>query len=328
MPFPSFPHSTLHPFREESKHLRTNKRGRPRNTGLSLLERHLNLTGNWLKKWMEKGLQSPENALCPSERRLPPLLWRPGHVKARSQASENHKPWRPSLALPGLYLFLGVVVPSLLTEKGRRFPNARSGSTEQGGGRAVGLLTSEGSRSPAPASCSGITDAGRKTPHRRAVADDSDADTWCAGEHLGPPSTGTHLMCHVPQALSPASSPFLPHRRVRVSGSLQWQWQEEEAGSSWGPLLLQVMAPPGVPLSHACTQGQAMRVQARCLPAQASARDKNLGFPSLPGSLFSWIPFLKVRIFTITMKSSMIMRMPSLLFMCPLTRRLCSSFVS
>lgn len=48
-------------------------------------------------------------------------------------------PWRPSLALPGLYLFLGEVEPSLLNEKRKKPPRAQSGNAEHGGGRAVGL---------------------------------------------------------------------------------------------------------------------------------------------------------------------------------------------
>lgn len=79
---------------------------------------------NFLKKWMEKGLHSQENALCPLVRKLPSLLWEPSQVMGKemglwkSQAPDGP----PSLALPGLYLFLGGVVPSLLTEKGKRIP--------------------------------------------------------------------------------------------------------------------------------------------------------------------------------------------------------------
>lgn len=56
-----------------------------------------------------------------------------------------------------------------------------------------GSVVPEGSRPPAPSSCSRIKDADQKTLHMRAVVGDSHADNWCAGEHLGPPCTGTHV---------------------------------------------------------------------------------------------------------------------------------------
>ena len=47
---------------------------------------------------------------------------------------------RPSLTLPGLCLFLGAVVPSLLTCKGEEsLPSAPCGNPEYEGRRATGL---------------------------------------------------------------------------------------------------------------------------------------------------------------------------------------------
>lgn len=92
-----------------------------------------------------KGLAEPGKH-SRSLRRLPSVL-RPSQAKARSSVSENHRPQRPALAWPGIYLFLGSVASPLLTEKGKRIPKCLvwwQQSTGQEGCGAQGCLEGAG----------------------------------------------------------------------------------------------------------------------------------------------------------------------------------------
>lgn len=136
MPFPSFPHHTLNPFLKESKHLWKNEAGPEKlDWGCS---RDLNLIGKFLKKWMEKGLHSQENALGPSVRRLPSLLWGPSPLKAK-RASENYKSLKAFPCLTWSLSVLGWSRTFTSQWKTEKTSRAQSGNAEHGGGRAVGL---------------------------------------------------------------------------------------------------------------------------------------------------------------------------------------------
>lgn len=83
-----------------------------------------------------KGLAEPGKH-SRSLRRLPSVL-RPSQAKKQGAQSPKIRPQRPALALHGLYLFLGGVASSLLTEKGKRIPKRSVWWHRAWGRRAVG----------------------------------------------------------------------------------------------------------------------------------------------------------------------------------------------
>lgn len=283
--------------------------GKPRKTGLKC-SRHLNPPGTFSRR-PERRWQSLENTVTQGEGG--PRSW--GHARQR-QGAQSLKITAPE-ACPCLSWsvpVLGWCRALTPTEKGQRIPKC-SGWWHRGGGRAVGLRGAR--RQQALLStvlCSRTKDAAQKAPSGTAV-------TGTPTQTTGDADAG-HDLCHLhplgltPVSLSPVSSPFPSPPEGQWLP--QWQWQWEEAGSSWGPLLTRSMALAGVP-AHLQRAGRARPDAPRSrpfLPCLCLPTPQNLG------SLISWLfsPFLKGRIFTIAMRSSMIMGMLSLLCECPLTR--------
>lgn len=188
------------------------------------------------------------------------------------------QPQKPALAFPGLYLFLGGVVPSLPLKKDKESPNAQSGDT-------VGMEGLWGSEAPGgsrPSSAlSSVPELRTQlrrlhpglpwwAPQRRQLVTQTQVMT-----------SGTSVPWDSPQAHSLLSPlPFLPHQRVSGCPS---DSDSEEAGSSWGPLPMSSMALAGVP-AHLQRAGRARPDAPRSrpfLPKPLPAYTPKSGFPHL-----------------------------------------------
>lgn len=199
-------------------------------------------------------------------------------AKGKERSLWKAQPQKPALAFPGLYLFLGGVVPSLPLKKVKESPNAQAGDTVGVEG-LWGWEAPGGSRPSSALSCSRTKDAAQKAPSGTAV-------TGTPMQTTGDADAGDDL-CHLhslgltPGSLSPVSSPFPSPPEGQWLP--QWQWQWEESGSSWGPLLTRSMALTGVP-AHLQRAGRARPDAPRSrpfLPKPLPAYTPKSGFPHL-----------------------------------------------
>lgn len=132
---------------------------------------------------------------------------------------------------------------------------------------------------------------------------------------MGPQRPGTHPMLRLQQALP--SLPFPPRHGVSLASS-----DSEKRRQQLRATPSESQSPAGAPASPpACMQGQATAPRPRSfLPKPSLAWSGKSGVPFI-----SWLSsllnaFLKGRLFTTKVRSSMITRMLSLLCECPFTR--------
>lgn len=236
----------------------------------------------------------------------------PGEGKGRSLCKSQRQ--KPALAFPGLYLFLVGVMPSLPLKRGKESPNTQSGDTVG----VEGLWGSEAPGGSRPSSAlSSVPEL--RTQLRRLHP----GLPWQAPRHrqlvtqTQVMTSGTSVPWDSPQARSLLSPlPFLPHQRV--SGCLSDSDSEKRQGAAEDLFQREAWPLQACQLTYSVQVGPG---QMRPGPVP-SCPSLCLPTPQNLGSLISWLfsPFLKGRIFTIAMRSSMVMGMLSLLCECPLTR--------
>lgn len=128
-------------------------------------------------------------------------------------------------------------------------------------------------------------------------------------------------MRHLPQALSPTSSslPPPPEGQWLPPATVTVRRGREQLRTSCNENMTPAGGPTRPPAILHAGPGQMRPGPGPSCPSFCLPRAKNLGSLHLL-ALVSRMPFLKGRIFTIAMRSSMITRMPPLLCECPLTR--------